>query len=359
MLSKKACIFESIMKFKKRKIAYWILQILGWILYGTLLFLAAYKNSNNEIKSSVVLSLIFSVILGILFSHLLRNLYFKKNYFNLNPILLVINIIVFSGLFATIYTLINKVLVSLIYWSFENWDFLSLILNTLSIFMVFITWSTFYFTVMLYEESRKNEIKNLILKKSQVELELQNLRSQLNPHFLFNSLNAIRALVEGDPKKAKLAINQLSNLLRSTLKLNSEKMVSIIKEMELVDTYLQLEKIRFEERLNYTKSIDDNCLFVEIPSFTIQTFVENAIKHGISKLVNGGEINVLIYQKYNRCFISVINSGNLGKEVDLGIGLTNLRKRLSLQYDFDYSFIISEDDNKVKVMIEIPLNFKV
>lgn len=347
------------MKELRKKIIYWILQIVGWMFYGTLLFLAAFRNADNQFNFKFNFNLSLHILVGIILSHFLRNIYLKRHYFHFNALKLVFGIIFYSGLISFFFTLSNKLISSFVYLSFPELDYLSILLSTASNFVVFSLWSSIYITYHLFEDSRKKEIYNILLTKTQVELELQNLRSQLNPHFLFNSLNAIRALIEVEPAKAKMAINQLSNLLRSTLTLNTDKTVSIMNEIELVDAYLQLEKIRFEERLTFRKSIDDNCLFVAIPAFTVQTLVENAIKHGISKLINGGFISISIYQKNNKCIIKVLNSGKLGTEVDLGIGLSNLNKRLNLQYNSDFSFFIVEIDNCVEVRIEVPLNFKV
>lgn len=344
------------MKNKRIKIIYWLVQIIGWLFYGILLFITIYKNTNNQFKLSVVLLLVLNSIIGITLSHFLRFLYRRKKYFHFNARQLIPRIIIYSGLVSITYTLISKLFSLLIFISFLKWDLLTFLLNTTSIFVVFILWSSIYITYLLFEESRKKEIYNLMITKTQTDLELQNLRSQLNPHFLFNSLNAIRALIEIDPSKAKNGINLLSNLLRSTLRLNSDKLVTINKEMELVEAYLELEKIRFEERLIYIKNIDENCLTIQIPAFTIQTLVENSIKHGISKLINGGSISINIQLYNEKCKISVINSGNLSNKVDLGIGLENLKKRLKLQYAEKFTFSIRELTNFVEAEIQIPTN---
>ena len=347
------------MDVKRKKIVYWLLQIIGWFMYGTLLFLAAYRNANNQLEFSIFFNLTLYLIVGILLSHLLRFLYLRNKYFQFNAPLLVSRIVIYSGIVSFTYTLINKLLFSIIYLTFTKWDLLTILLNTASIFVVFILWSSIYITYHLFEESRKKEINNLLLTKTQTELELQNLRAQLNPHFLFNSLNAIRALIEIEPTKAKNGINLLSNLLRSTLKLNSDKLVPIHKEMELVDAYLQLEKIRFEERLEVRSKIDEGCLYFEIPAFTIQTLVENSIKHGISQLIDGGFIEISVYRNDNFCRIIVLNSGTLSKNIDLGIGLDNLKKRFKLQYQDQFTFSIISSDDCVEVAISIPANISI
>ena len=123
----------------------------------------------------------------------------------------------------------------------------------------------------------------------------------------------------------------------------------------MVDSYLSLEKIRFEERLSVKKIITYELMTVKIPAFTIQTLVENAIKHGISKLVLGGEILIRIEKEDDLVLIQVANSGEIGKQKDLGIGLSNLRKRLDIEYNRNCSLSLYQAD-LVYVEIRIPLN---
>ena len=130
------------MEAKRKKIIYWILQILGWFMYGTLLFLAAYRNSNNQLRFAVVVNLTLYLVVGILLSHFLRFLYLRKNYFQFNAPVLVSRIIIYSGLVSFAYTLINKLLSSFIFLTFSKWDLLTILLNTASIFVVFILWSS-------------------------------------------------------------------------------------------------------------------------------------------------------------------------------------------------------------------------
>ena len=340
------------MEIKRKKILYWILQICGWTVYSAFLFLSILKKQ-SEISASQLFTLFVSVVTGILFSHLLRQYFLRYQYFEFNALKIVPRMIVVSFMVAFANGIVLRALASLINFN-TKWNLLEIFLNVFSLYIVYILWATIYFIVLLFEEARKKEINNLMLTNTQIELELQNLRSQLNPHFLFNSLNAIRALVEVEPEKAKNAINLLSSLLRSTLKLNSEKLVSVSREMEMVEAYLQLEKIRFEERLVIETDIEPNCASFLIPAFTIQTLVENSIKHGISKLIEGGLIQIRVLCMENSLLIEVANSGKLGQNVDLGIGIANLKKRLNHQFSNQYQFEMSEINDEVVVRIHLP-----
>src|SRR5690606_38237133 len=120
------------------------------------------------------------------------------------------------------------------------------------------------------------------------EIELNRLISQLNPHFVFNSMNSIRALIDEDPKLAKQAVTELSNVLRNFLLMGKKTMVAFSEELKMVKDYLSLEKIRFEEKLQIIIKVDDDCMNFLVPPLMIQTLVENGIKHGTSKLPEGG-----------------------------------------------------------------------
>lgn len=191
------------------------------------------------------------------------------------------------------------------------------------------------------------------MEASRNEIELKNLRTQLNPHFLFNSLNNIRALIELEPSKAKYAVTTLSNLLRKSLMMGKVNLVSIEDEIEIVSNYLDLEKIRFEERLRISWDIDPELTTLLIPPFSIQLLVENAIKHGISNLIEGGEICIRTKLINQTIVLQVENTGTLKNEIDLGIGVENARRRLEIQYNGTATFDLYQDQNKVISKITI------
>jgi len=189
------------------------------------------------------------------------------------------------------------------------------------------------------------------------EIELKNLRSQLNPHFIFNALNSIRALVDEDPIKSKKAITQLSNILRNSLTVDRQRMVSFSEELATVKDYLQLEGIRYEERLQTSLEIDPNSEEFLIPPLMIQTLVENGIKHGISTLRGGGMISIHTKVDHNKLLISIRNGGQITANSSIshtGYGLSNTRKRLELIFGEEASFSIANEDNKT-VLTQIVL----
>lgn len=192
-----------------------------------------------------------------------------------------------------------------------------------------------------------------------IEIELNNLKSQLNPHFIFNALNSIRALVDENPSKSKQAINQLSNILRNSLASDKKGLTNFEDELKIVRDYLGLESIRFEERLRTEFDIEPESRNFLVPPLMIQTLVENGIKHGISKLTRGGLVQVKTYvTQGKKLTIQIRNSGHLpanAKRSKSGLGLKNTRQRLKLIYGDQASFrILNENDNFVLTEIIIP-----
>jgi LytS/YehU family sensor histidine kinase len=194
-----------------------------------------------------------------------------------------------------------------------------------------------------------------------IEIELNNLKSQLNPHFIFNALNSIRALVDENPMKSKQAINQLSNILRNSLATDKKGLTNFEDEFKTVQDYLGLESIRFEERLKTEFEIYPKSQNFLVPPLMVQTLVENGIKHGIARLTSGGIIQVKTLVENNRLKIQIRNSGQIVPEIkkDKGLGLKNTVQRLKLIYGNDASFSIeNENDNFVLTEIIIPQHYK-
>jgi LytS/YehU family sensor histidine kinase len=189
------------------------------------------------------------------------------------------------------------------------------------------------------------------------QIQLDNLSAQLNPHFLFNSLNSIKSLVEENPSKARRAIDLLSDLLRSSLYEKDEDLISIQKELELVKDYVELEKLRFEERLSLNINLDESLKQYKIPTLSIQLLVENAIKHGIDTLIKGGTVSLEITASDNKVIIKVLNPGKLTSKKSKGVGLKNLKERLNLQYKTDASFHLRQiTDDRVEAQLILPLH---
>ncbi|GAB4033361.1 hypothetical protein GCM10028809_34880 [Spirosoma gilvum] len=211
-----------------------------------------------------------------------------------------------------------------------------------------LAWVLSYTAYHYVEQNRNDEIEKLLLKSSMRETEAKVLRSQLNPHFVFNALNSIRALVFENPTKAQQGITQLSNLLRNSLLADRRKTVELREEIKTVEDYLSLEKVRYEDRLTSHIELDSRTLFWQVPPMMLQTLVENAIKHGVSKEIGGGFIEVQSGLIADKLHITIRNTGVLGdKAASGGFGLANTAQRLDLLYGPEAKFqIYQEDDNR-------------
>ena len=219
---------------------------------------------------------------------------------------------------------------------------------------LFFLWTIFYFIYHYFERYNTSLKYDAYMN----EIELNNLKSQLNPHFIFNALNSIRALVDENPSKSKQAINQLSNILRNSLASDKKGLTKFEDELKIVKDYLGLESIRFEERLKTEFDIHPDSQKFLVPPLMIQTLVENGIKHGISKLTPGGVIQLKTFVDNNHLRIHIRNSGHLlngTKRSKGGLGLKNTVQRLKLLYGDEASFrIVNENDNFVLTEIVIP-----
>lgn len=201
-------------------------------------------------------------------------------------------------------------------------------------------WMLIYIVYHYVEKNRNDQFDRLKLETTVKELELKTIKSHINPHFIFNSLNSIRALVDENPTRARRAITELSNILRSSMQAEKSETVPLAKELDIVKDYLALEQMRFEERLQIEFDIDEDTLHQQVPPMMLQTLVENAIKHGISKQVMGGVVRIVAVFKDNVMQLQVQNTGQLSAAVNgsgplpegQGFGIKSTQDRLNLMY---------------------------
>lgn len=343
--------------FNNKERLYWTLQIGGWAFYaavqifgGVLVFGAA------RVSTRGVVFLLFEAICCLFLTHALRQLINKWRWFSLGLARLIPRVM-FSIVTLAIALYVIRVIISLPLSEFKPevaFDITNFLGLTGVYAIIFLLWSVFYFVYNYFERYNKS----LKLEASVREIELSNLKAQLNPHFIFNAMNSIRALIDENPEKCKQAVNQLSNILRSSLATGKRGLTPFEDELRIVKDYIGLEQIRFEERLKAEFEIDDDSLDFLVPPLMVQTLVENGIKHGISKLTEGGSILLKTSVQSDRLKIHVRNSGvyvNGERRTAKGLGLDNTTQRLKLIYGGDATFrIITEKNNFVLVEIEIP-----
>lgn len=332
---------------------YWIVQLIGWGLFCSMIAITSYLG--GEFDGNTPYKLVELYVFLVLVTHGMRFLLVHLNWLNLKltPLIPRVLLLNFS---ASLVLLLLINISSVLFFGDSFIPLIEFIINSLLYTIFFVMWSAVYLTYHLLRKSRKQELKNLKLEASHHEIELKTLRDQLNPHFLFNSLNSIRALIEIDPTTAKSAITTLSNLLRNSLQMGKKSQVSISEEVNLVTEYLKLEKIRFEERLTYNIKVEVNDK-IEIPPFLIQTMAENGIKHGISKSTTGGIIDIRVYTSEGDLKLEVTNTGGkfTPKNIE-GIGIINTKRRLAIQYGDDAGFSIKNEKDRVVALVWISQN---
>jgi two-component system LytT family sensor kinase len=223
-----------------------------------------------------------------------------------------------------------------------------------------LVWVSIYYIWHYVELGTSSEIQKVKLESLVKELELKTIKSHINPHFIFNALNSIRALVDENPERARTAITELSNILRSSMQAEKLETVPFERELNIVKDYLALEHIRFEDRLRVEYDIDEDTLDQPVPPMMLQTLVENAIKHGIGKQKDGGQIKVISDYRDNHHELIVLNSGTLNGSTAAGdgFGLNSTRNRLKLLFGERATFAIRNTDNQmVEAKVKMPVQF--
>ena len=299
---------------------------MGWGFYGVLQIIAYTAGSGLDMGQAT--GVFFQVVYYILTTHLLRAIFIRYHWLNLRLTRLIPKLLVLNLLFSFLnygYLLIVELFSGRI--ADSDLEFVTILLNTLIYWAVYFLWTIFYFA--FHYVDRYN--KSLRAETAAKEVELSNLKAQLNPHFIFNALNSIRALVDEDPIKSKESITQLSHILRNSLISDRKKLVPFSEELKTVMDYLALESIRYEERLTTKLDIDRHSGRFRVPPLMLQTLVENGIKHGIATLKEGGEIKITTKVKGKHLHLEIRNSGQLfDNEERKGFGIENTKKRLNL-----------------------------
>ncbi|MDQ8187931.1 histidine kinase, partial [Pelagicoccus sp. SDUM812002] len=319
----------------KPKTVYWLLQTLTWSVYGTIGYISN-RNFISDIPATSTAGVAYSgAAILFLSTHLLRNHSLSANWISLSFRKLIFRLALSTLLISTI----SQLLVSLImFWPFDLFTVerpYSIIFLFIYIFqtqIILMLWSLAFFSYHAIRNYKSEEIEKWRLQAAVKDAELIALKAQINPHFIFNCLNNIRALVLEDSEKARDAITKLSELLRRSMRSNQVETITIADELATVIDYLDLEKIHMENRLRYSIETDTQCDAYEIPPMAIQLLAENAIKHGLSKLPSGGEIVINTRGERGKLVLEVLNTGRLAAPhlESHGIGLNNIRERLKL-----------------------------
>jgi two-component system LytT family sensor kinase len=340
---------------------YWWCQALGWTAYfvGNIYFY--YAALDGKLDGFQIINLLIFIAVAIVTTHLLRGILNTYNWLSFSlekQVLLFLALMVTSG----IVFYLGSTSISNLLREPGAKKLLSerAVLEVMSTTLLSGIWWLIYFIWHYVARNQNTEVDKLKLESTVKELELKTIKSQLNPHFIFNALNSIRALVDENPQRARTAITELSNILRSSMQAEKVEMVSLENELNIVKDYLALEHIRFEERLQVAYDIEPDTLDLPIPPMMLQTLVENAIKHGISRQVNGGMVHITSRMREMQHEITIENTGQLGEHMNEdGFGLQSTRQRLSLLFGKRASFDIynktNRDEQTVEAKVLMPL----
>ena len=338
---------------------YWLLQVIGW---SSIIFIETINYTFfivGEFQWEYLQQFFLYSLVGLIVSHVYKSMFIKidvfekslsriwiKAIFDVGMITLIMVILLYLPYIVTDFSNIRKI---------EFWiPFFGQIMN---LGRYAIVWIIIYYLYHILKKNSEITEQKLLFENVAKSAELELLKNQLNPHFLFNALNSIKALVLIDQEKARDAIIKLSELLRFTLNYEKAPLIALNEEINEVIKYLELEQIRFGKRLDVHISLEEETLDLKVPPAMVLTLAENAIKHGITQLPEGGGIWIQSKLRGKNLTLEVINSGQLKATFKLGIGLQNLQVRLrSLFSDKATFYLDAASDAKVIARITYPID---
>lgn len=338
--------------------AYWLCQFGGWTLLYTVSALVTGLNSSYNVQ--LFINHATSIVLAVAVTHAFREFSHRVGWTDLSLWRLIPRIFGATLFLTIVFTGLADVLVyvgicePLARSPEEYWSISRLVLSLFGGALVMVLWLVIYFGIHSFWNYRQAEVDKWKLEAQAETARLKALKLQLNPHFFFNSLNSVRALIAEDPDRAQRMVTRLARLLRTTLQVDDVKTVPLDDELSTVRTYLELEKVRFEDRLQYEIHGTDAARSRPVPFLLVQTLVENGIKHGVATKQGGGTISIEADVRNGALHLRVANPGTLTSE-EGGVGLDNARERLGLLFGEDASLCVKNaDPDTVEARVVLP-----
>ncbi|MEW6992286.1 sensor histidine kinase [Colwelliaceae bacterium 6441] len=337
---------------------FWFAHSAGWLGFALVSYLSSLL---HDLRDIFVVILFLNAYAGWLLSIPLRYIY--RSVWNLTPVKIAICIVLSSAVTGLLWQIVQNMNFWEIYkHGYRPEHLIYYTKNGLFSFSIMLSWSVLYFGTKYYQMLQKERQNVLQANTVAHQAQLKMLRYQLNPHFLFNTLNAISTLILiKENTTANGMVTKLSEFLRYSLDKDPMKKVTLESELQALKLYLDIEKVRFEERLQVNLTVDDDCQQALVPSMFLQPLAENAIKHAIAVQEAGGTITVTVSKFGQDLLIELsddgpgaeITNGNLFREN--GVGLVNSRERLQALYGHEFSLVVSNNTpNGVKVNIRMP-----
>lgn len=343
--------------FRDRSRLFWILNIAGWTGYTLAAWLGALAHEKPESYFAVIVA---TAVTGLLITILLRWIY--RRLWSRSPLALALGMLVTCYVFSFGWQWLQNIL----YWDWvkKSWrpehlmDFVSGIMGS---FYILLCWSGLYFGIKYYQQLQDQTEQTLKATSAAHQAQLKMLRYQLNPHFLFNTLNAISTLIlDGANKTANEAVSRLSDFLRYTLDNDPMSRVTLGSELGALELYLEIEKVRFGDRLVIEKTIEAKAQDALVPSLILQPLIENAIKYAITPSEDGGTLKISARIQHRTLVLQLsdtgpgLGSGN-GDQKSSGVGLKNTRERLQQLYGENQAFTLAPNEpSGLTITINIP-----
>jgi two-component sensor histidine kinase len=340
-----------------RNLLFWSLHAAGWAAYGITQYFGALL---YEKPASYARVIAVSAIAGFVLSMPMRYIY--QRLWGRSPRSMIL------GVLATCYVtaLALRIVINLSYKAFVEPDWharglFELFGGALSTTYLLVCWSVLYFGIKFYESQRKQEEAMLKAVALAQEAQLKMLRYQLNPHFLFNTLNAISTLIlDNENRLANHAVTRLSEFLRYTLDQDPMKKVTLRQELEALDLYLGTERLRFAERLRLEYAVDEAAMDALVPSLLLQPLLENSLKYAVSSREQGGRVRIEGHLTEGWLELCVSDDGPGLREGTQagerrGVGLRNTSERLAVLYGEACRFSVSNAHPGVRVDMRLPL----
>ena len=344
---------------KQFKLNFWHYQLIGWSIYIINEFVTGIDFFTTAKNAFPYILIAFAIFFGITIG--LRYLY--RYFYNLrkSPIFYILLISCISLFSSFIMREMLMMIEPLLFDCVPSWidrprDTKYFGAIFLSAWLPFV-WSALYFVIRYWQELQQEIQKSKMLQLQTVKAQLKMLRYQLNPHFLFNSLNSIQGLMYSDVKKADLMLTELSEFLRYSLKHNNDIFIPLKEEFEIIEKYLFVEKIRFSDKLHYIIEVPKEVENAKILSFLTQPLIENSVKYGMKTSRNNETTITIVARKEGEMLIIVVHNTGHWIEKDIkGTGIQNIKDRLHNAYGKTCSFEISYDETQVSIELKIPYN---
>ncbi len=337
---------------------YWLCQLVGWFGMVAIELINYTFFIVGKFNVDILEALVIYAISGLLTTHLFKIILSKTDFFNksktriwLIAVLSTFLLSVLLVLFSYIPNLFQKNGIAAIKSLTPIYVF-GLVMNWMRYNGM---WMIIYFMYKILQQNNTIIKEKLTIENLAKTTELELLKTQLNPHFLFNALNSIKALVIINPEQSRDAIVKLSELLRFTLQYGKERLIPVKDEITEVRKYLELEQLRFGKRLKIEYQIDENTLSRTLPPAIVLTLAENAVKHGVAKELEDSIVVISTSLADDYLIIKITNNGCYNPAETTGIGLKHITKRLDEIFQNKAIFSIYQEDKNVVAAIKIPL----